>query len=214
MDYQKLRTLVFEKTGIKVDATDPVFALVALNESILEETLQRHLTLIQGSIAQGNRTLPPTANPQAGPAQPAFKASRENWEADEELATQARAENPAPNDPQPGHANTAQNVAPDTNRSHTQHQALPGPDRQFDQRLLLLAVAVSVCTALLVLAGQALLWPGTGSANSAANTPANSAAGITQEQRAQLKQAEKLSKAIEKLDPKAKAQLQNELNKP
>lgn len=32
MDQQKLRTLVFEKTGVKIDVDDPVFALVALNE--------------------------------------------------------------------------------------------------------------------------------------------------------------------------------------
>lgn len=212
MDYQKLRTLVFEKTGIKVDTTDPVFALVALNESILEETLQRHLTLIQASIAQGNRTLPPTANPQAGPAQPAFKASRENWEAEDELATQAS--------PTPRHdnANEGQNIG--SSHGQTWPEGHPGalgnarPAQQangkFDHRLLWLAVAVSFCTALLVLAGQALLWPGAGSASN----QANSAAGITHEQRAQLKQAEKLNKAIEKLDPRAKAQLQNELNKP
>ena len=47
MDQQKLRTLVFEKTGVKIDVDDPVFALVALNEAVLEETVERHVALLR-----------------------------------------------------------------------------------------------------------------------------------------------------------------------
>lgn len=39
MDIQKLRTAIFEKTGVRVDATDPIFTLVALNEAMLEESI-------------------------------------------------------------------------------------------------------------------------------------------------------------------------------
>lgn len=46
MDQQKLRTLVFEKTGVRIDLDDPVFALVALNEAVLEEAVQRHVALL------------------------------------------------------------------------------------------------------------------------------------------------------------------------
>jgi hypothetical protein len=46
MDQQKLRTLVFEKTGVKIDVDDPVFALVALNEAVLEEAVGRHVALL------------------------------------------------------------------------------------------------------------------------------------------------------------------------
>lgn len=46
MDQQKLRTLVFEKTGVKIDVDDPVFALVALNEAVLEEAVERHVARI------------------------------------------------------------------------------------------------------------------------------------------------------------------------
>jgi len=46
MDQQKLRTLVFEKTGVKIDVDDPVFALVALNEAVLEEAVERHVSLL------------------------------------------------------------------------------------------------------------------------------------------------------------------------
>jgi hypothetical protein len=43
MDLNKLRTQVFEKTGIKIDTGDPVFALVALNDAVLEESVERHV---------------------------------------------------------------------------------------------------------------------------------------------------------------------------
>ncbi|WP_445234236.1 hypothetical protein [Duganella rhizosphaerae] len=39
MDIQKLRTAIFEKTGVRVDATDPIFTLVALNEAMLDECI-------------------------------------------------------------------------------------------------------------------------------------------------------------------------------
>jgi predicted nuclease of restriction endonuclease-like RecB superfamily len=40
MDIPKLRTRIFEKTGVRVDDTDPIFTLVALNESLLEDVIQ------------------------------------------------------------------------------------------------------------------------------------------------------------------------------
>ncbi len=46
MDQQKLRTLVFEKTGVRIDIDDPVFALVALNEAVLAEAVERHVALL------------------------------------------------------------------------------------------------------------------------------------------------------------------------
>jgi Tfp pilus assembly protein PilN len=46
MDQHKLRNLVFEKTGVKIDVDDPVFALVALNEAVLEEAVERHVALL------------------------------------------------------------------------------------------------------------------------------------------------------------------------
>jgi hypothetical protein len=39
MDISELQTAVFEKTGIRLDRTDPVFALVALNEVVVEDLL-------------------------------------------------------------------------------------------------------------------------------------------------------------------------------
>ena len=59
LDPQKLRLHVFEKTGIKVDVDDPIFALVALNEAVLEEAVERHLARLDGAHA------PATATPGA-----------------------------------------------------------------------------------------------------------------------------------------------------
>lgn len=39
MDLHKLQTAVFEKTGIRLDHKDPVFALVALNEVVVADLL-------------------------------------------------------------------------------------------------------------------------------------------------------------------------------
>lgn len=52
MDQQKLRNLVFEKTGVRIDVDDPVFALVALNEAVLEEAVERHIALLHEASAQ------------------------------------------------------------------------------------------------------------------------------------------------------------------
>ncbi|UTY57738.1 hypothetical protein [Massilia sp. erpn] len=49
MDPQQLRSLVFEKTGIKVDVDDPIFALVALNEAVLAEAVERHVARIDAA---------------------------------------------------------------------------------------------------------------------------------------------------------------------
>lgn len=51
LDPHKLRLHVFEKTGIKVDVDDPIFALVALNEAVLEEAVERQLARLDGAHA-------------------------------------------------------------------------------------------------------------------------------------------------------------------
>jgi hypothetical protein len=49
MDLNKLRTQVFEKTGIRIDTNDPVFALVALNEAVLSECILQQVAGLQQS---------------------------------------------------------------------------------------------------------------------------------------------------------------------
>ncbi len=52
MDQQKLRSLVFEKTGVKIDIDDPIFALVALNEAVLAEAVERHVALLDDATRE------------------------------------------------------------------------------------------------------------------------------------------------------------------
>jgi hypothetical protein len=52
MDLNKLRSQVFEKTGIKIDTNDPLFALVALNEAVLSECVTPQLDNLQGATEQ------------------------------------------------------------------------------------------------------------------------------------------------------------------
>jgi hypothetical protein len=66
MDQQKLRNLVFEKTGVRIDVDDPVFALVALNEAVLAEAVERHVALLDA--ATGILAEEVEAAPLRGPA--------------------------------------------------------------------------------------------------------------------------------------------------
>lgn len=49
VDQHKLRSHVFDKTGIKIDVDDPIFALVALNEAVLAETIERQLAQLDAA---------------------------------------------------------------------------------------------------------------------------------------------------------------------
>ena len=46
MDTNKLRNQVFEQTGIRIDTNDPVFALVALNDAVLAEGVERQREVV------------------------------------------------------------------------------------------------------------------------------------------------------------------------
>lgn len=79
MDQHKLRSHVFDKTGIKIDVDDPIFALVALNEAVLAETVERQLALLdaatqalaaQARAAGGLPALPAAAMAQLAPEAP------------------------------------------------------------------------------------------------------------------------------------------------
>ena len=76
MDRHTLRSHVFDKTGIKVDVDDPIFALVALNEAVLADTVERQLALLdaatQALAAQARATggLPAQPAPAQSQSQP------------------------------------------------------------------------------------------------------------------------------------------------
>ena len=78
MDQHKLRSHVFDKTGIRVDVDDPIFALVALNEAVLAETVGRQLALLdsatQALAAQARAAGGLPALPAAAMLQPVAEA--------------------------------------------------------------------------------------------------------------------------------------------
>jgi hypothetical protein len=170
MDQQRLRNLVFEKTGVKVDSDDPIFALVALNEVVLAETVERHVALIEAAT----RALTAAAGaPSATPA----------------ATVAATAATPA--------------TAPAVTGT-----LLLAP-REI--RLLSAAAGVALLTALLVLAGQALL---TKPAPVPLAPPISAPAALTAEQQGAIDDGKKLAAAVQKLDAKTRGLIQAELKKP
>ena len=129
MDQQKLRILVFEKTGVRIDIDDPIFALVALNEAVLAEAVERHVALLDDATAD--------LAEQAQALQDSGSACRYNA-AERPVAALVK----APSAP-PGAAPGATPGA--------------GPSHQ-EKRIIAIAIGAAVLCALLVLIGQALLF--------------------------------------------------------
>jgi hypothetical protein len=198
MDQQKLRSLVFEKTGVKIDIDDPVFALVALNEAVLEEAVGRHVALIDAAsleLAQQARL--------AGGLAPLHDGARKAAVLDatnETLSSSAAASAAASAAPPAGYA-----PAPATPVRAIATQTPAITPREL--RLLGAAAGIAILSALVVLGGQAAF-------SKAPPAPViQQARQLTPEQLLALDKAEKLNKAIEKLDPKIRSQLQAELQK-
>lgn len=211
MDQHKLRTLVFEKTGVKIDIDDPVFALVALNEAVLEDAVQRHVALMDSTSrelvrharAAGGLAADTPAARRKGTVLDATNEALEHEGAAQAAAQSATSSATAPASGQPaGHAPAAASPS----------SPVAPASASFDgreKRLLLAAAGVSILSALLVLAGQALFFK-------PAAPPApivQQAKELTPAQLLALDRADKLDKAILKLDPKTRAQLLAELPK-
>ncbi len=207
MDQHKLRSLVFEKTGVRVDIDDPIFALVALNEAVLAETVERHVALIENasrelaSHARAAGGLAPLTAAAAG----ATAASRLSGAEDETAAVFGEAPPPAP----PPTASAATMAYGATPAAPVRAIATPPPAiTPRELRLLAAAAGIAILSALLVLAGQALFFKPV-----APPAPILQAKTLTPEQAQAIVTGEKLAKAIQKLDPKTRSQLQAELQK-
>jgi len=212
MDQHKLRSLVFEKTGVKVDVDDPIFALVALNEAVLAEAVERHVALIDAAsqeLASHARAAGGLGAAAPAPRVPAHSLSGHH---DDELEDVFGQDNDA-NSLRNGNGNSAAAspspaFAPPpsgTGRAIATQTSLFTP-REW--RLLAASAVVSFISALVVLAGQALFFkPVTPPA------PIVQAKTLTPEQAEAIAAGEKLTKAIQKLDPKIRSQLQAELQK-
>ncbi|NHZ37246.1 hypothetical protein [Massilia rubra] len=171
MDQQKLRTLVFEKTGVRIDIDDPIFALVALNEAVLAEAVERHVELLDDATA--------------------------------DLADQVRA---LQDTGYLGHA------VPASARPAALVTAAPGPVQAAaaqEKRLIAIVGGAALLCAFVVLAGQALLLR-----PAPAPAPVLVARELTPEQSSALRDGDKLAKAVAKLDPKTRAAIAAEMQKP
>jgi hypothetical protein len=160
MDQQKLRTLVFEKTGVRIDVDDPVFALVALNEAVLADAVERHVALLDNATR--------------------------------ELAGRLHDGGFDVGSSSGGTAN-AKPAAPGVN----------GPEK----RIMAIAGAAAVLGALLVLAGQALLFK-------PLPAPVIQARELSEAQADALRNADKLTKIVQKLDAKTRNAIQADMQKP
>jgi hypothetical protein len=193
MDQQKLRSLVFEKTGVKIDIDDPIFALVALNEAVLEEAVERHIAAIDAAskeLTQHARLaggLPPVSDPDAARKPAGLDATNEPSAVPASAASTGYV--PTPPGPVRPIATQAPAITP------------------RELRLLGAAAGIAVLSALIVVGAQAVF------AKPAPAPVIEQAKALTPEQTLALRNAEKLSKAIEKLDPKVRSQLQAELQK-
>ncbi|MCC6073188.1 hypothetical protein ACFSQU_05585 [Massilia sp. GCM10020059] len=167
MDQQKLRTLVFEKTGVKIDVDDPVFALVALNEAVLAEAVERHVALLD--------------------------------EATRELAGQVQALQDGGHIPRPAAARPAPAPAKPANA---------GP-LDGDRRVIAIAGGAALLGAVLVLLGQAAFFR-----PPPPPAPIVQAKELTPEQTRALADADKMARAVEKLDAKSRKLIQSEMQKP
>ena len=169
MDQQKLRTLVFEKTGVRIDVDDPIFALVALNEAVLAEAVERHVALLDNATAALG-----------------VQAQRAGLLAPGESATSTQSAQ-------------STTVAP---------AAAAPPASVQERRVMAIAAGAAALGALIVLAGQALFF------KQPPQVPVIMARELTGEQALALKQAEKLSRIVAKLDQKTRNTIQAEMQKP
>lgn len=184
MDQHKLRNLVFEKTGVKVDTDDPIFALVALNEAVLAETVERHVALIEAAT---EALLAQVATLAAVPAS----------------AQERRSDAPAGAGPA---AAPFIALLPSVAASPL---ARPIPTQatrllaRREIRLLSAAAGLSLLSALVVVGVQQLL-----------GKPAPAAAPLTAQQASALRQGEKLARAVQKLDQKSRNLIEAEMHRP
>lgn len=173
MDQQKLRTLVFEKTGVRIDIDDPIFALVALNEAVLAEAVERHVELLDDASA--------------------------------DLADQVEALRESGFLPAASHAADARPAAALVPAPPPVVHGVPSQEK----RIIAIAGGAALLCAFVVLAGQALLLRPL-----PAPAPVIVAKELTPEQSSALRDGDKLARAVAKLDPKTRAAIAAEMQKP
>src|SRR5471032_1639782 len=202
MDQHKLRSLVFEKTGVRVDIDDPIFALVALNEAVLAEAVERHVALIDAASQELVRHARHAGGIGGGMGLGGGNAAAPHADGAFIDATNEAV-------PAKAAANGAADAPPVRPVRAIVTQAPLLTPREA--RLLGAAAGVSLLCALLVLGGQALFFTPRPSPAPVVRIEAKT---LTPEQSAAIANNAKLTLAIQKLDPKTRALIQTELQKP
>ncbi|HSY27325.1 MAG TPA: hypothetical protein VK832_07475 [Burkholderiaceae bacterium] len=172
MDLNKLRSLVFEKTGIKIETNDPIFALVALNEAVLSECVEQHITNLQGAAEQLKEQT--THLIQAGDRVKGLLLQMGQTVEDPPVAGSVKAP--------------------------------PLEETTLPWRWIGAAAAISLCSASLVLGGQAALGYPRIPAPVVVAAP-NAAPALTPEQTVLIQNGEKYAKMWPKLDAKTQEKI-------
>lgn len=196
MDLDKLRVSVFEKTGIRLDTSDPVFALVALNEAVLAECVGRHAALLH----QANDSLDQQTSRL-------IEAGEHYRKLLQQMAALTQS------DAQP---EIAAVLASETGTPAASRSALALQDWSAI-RWLAAAGGVAFLSALLTLGGMALIGPRAPAAQELSKpaTPAVPAiAVLTPEQIQMIQTGEKYAKILPKLDAATQAKIQRLLQQP
>ncbi|MBI3229810.1 MAG: hypothetical protein HYZ45_06425 [Burkholderiales bacterium] len=218
MDQQKLRSLVFEKTGIKIDTSDPVFAVVAMNEALLEEAVQRHLLVLEQSskaiLLQLQALSSQTAAGRDTSATSTNAALADDiWETS--AAASAKAQQVASTQPQEDNLHQGgKHESQGTGTSVGDTVRAPSVATSAGNHPLSSQLRLAAITALMTVA---LMLPTLNMFAPKPSAPATSptaAATLSPQQETQLKQFEKLQKLLPTLDAKARAQIEAELKKP
>ncbi|MDQ1919668.1 hypothetical protein [Massilia pseudoviolaceinigra] len=193
MDQQKLRTLVFEKTGVRIDIDDPIFALVALNEAVLAEAVERHVELLDDATADLADQV--QALQESGHLGRASGAPADRGPADRGPAERGPADR--------GPAERAPAALVAAAPAAVNSQPLQ------EKRIIAIAGGAALLCAFVVLIGQAvLLRP------APAPAPVVVAKELTPEQSAALREADKLAGIVARLDAKTRAAIAAEMQKP
>ena len=185
MDQQKLRTLVFEKTGVKIDVDDPIFALVALNEAVLAEAVERHVALLDDATAD------------LAEQTQALQDSGSLCRYDREQRSEER-----------GGARPLPALVKAPAEAGGARARAGGPSAQ-EKRIMGIAAGAAVLCALLVLLGQAIFFkiPPVPASTVIAKE-------LTPEQAQAIRDGEKMAKIVQKLDAKTRNAIQAEMQKP
>lgn len=197
MDINKLRTLVFEKTGIKIDTNDPIFALVALNEAVLAECVAEQVTALHQAAEKLSEQT--SQLQQAG-------ALYEN------VLTQLA----ATSETTPA-ANMAAALAKESSPKKAGRWNLAGSELILWQ-VLAGAGGIALLCAMLTLAGLSMFGhrsaPPQEVPKAAASTPVPAPAALTPEQMQLIQNGEKFARILPKLDANTQARIQRLLQQP